>query len=131
MNKKVYMKQWSKDHKKECGLRSAIYYKLHKEEVLRKAKERRKQYPEIATIRHMRERCNNPKVHNYNRYGGRGIKCKIKNWKEIVNHIGPKPGENWTIDRINTNGHYEIGNIRWATYQQQALNRNPRCSLKS
>ena len=31
--------------------------------------------------------------------------------------------EGYTIDRINNNGNYEIGNLRWATYHTQATNR--------
>ena len=29
-----------------------------------------------------------------------------------------------TLDRINPNGHYEPGNLRWATFNEQMLNRN-------
>lgn len=36
--------------------------------------------------------------------------------------MGPKPGPQYSIDRINVNGNYEAGNCRWATNKEQCLN---------
>lgn len=38
--------------------------------------------------------------------------------------IGPKPGEGYSIDRINNSKGYVKGNIRWADAKTQFLNRN-------
>jgi hypothetical protein len=63
--------------------------------------------------------------------GARHHKCyenvqfRIKSLQELVDAIGLRH-EGQTLDRINTNGHYEIGNVRWATKKEQATNRNPR-----
>ena len=53
------------------------------------------------------------------------VEFKIKSLEDLVAAIGIRP-QNQTLDRIDTNGHYEIGNIRWATRKQQAENGNPR-----
>jgi hypothetical protein len=54
-----------------------------------------------------------------------GVEFKIASLAELVAAIGLRP-KNQTLDRIDTNGNYEIGNVRWATRKQQAQNRNLR-----
>lgn len=74
----------------------------------------------------MRNRCNNPKTASYRYYGGRGIKVCAR-WDRFVNFaadVGEHPGSGWTLDRIETDGDYEPGNVRWATRTTQARNRN-------
>lgn len=73
---------------------------------------------------HAKDRCNNRKSASYPDYGGRGIKFRFTSFQEFIDHIGPKPTPKHSIDRINNNGHYEIGNVRWATSEIQ--NRNTR-----
>lgn len=67
-------------------------------------------------------RCNNPNLDNYHRYGGRGIKFKFKNFAHFFETLGPRP-QGMTLDRIDVNGHYEPGNVRWATTRQQNSNK--------
>lgn len=74
------------------------------------------------TLRSAKQRCCNPNHPKYVHYGQRGIKYKIKNWKEVQKAIGEKP-VGMTLDRINNDGHYEIGNLRWADYKTQNNNR--------
>ena len=69
-----------------------------------------------------KNRCNNPNVKNYHRYGGRGIEFRFSSFKEFIEHIGPRPSSNHQLDRIETNGHYEIGNVRWATCEDNNNN---------
>jgi hypothetical protein len=82
--------------------------------------------PEYRAWRHMRYRCNNPNCHNYANYGGRGI--RISNaWGSFIQFIadvGLRPSPKHTLDRIDNNGHYEPGNVRWADHYVQ--NRNKR-----
>jgi hypothetical protein len=82
--------------------------------------------PEYDIYYSAKDRCENPRSVAWNDYGGRGIQFKFKSFIEFINHVGPRPAGR-TLDRIDVNGHYEIGNVRWATWEQQMANR--RCSL--
>lgn len=77
----------------------------------------------------MKKRCTNPNDRYYNRYGGRGIRV-CKEWEHDFNaydtYICSLPHHNepgYTIDRINNNGDYEPGNVRWATAKEQSTNK--------
>lgn len=79
--------------------------------------------------RSMNERCNSPSAPNYHLYGGRGITV-VPEWigpggfQVFLAYIGERP-EATTLDRINVNGNYEPGNVRWASAKMQAENRRP------
>lgn len=74
----------------------------------------------------MKKRCTNPKYHGYNCYGGRGIQCKFESSDEfidyVINELKIDP-RGLTIDRIDNNGHYEPGNIRFVTQIENNKNR--------
>jgi len=85
----------------------------------------RKVSPEFNTYYHAKGRCENPKNHKYPIYGGRGIQFKFTSLQQFIEVLGRRPGPEYSIDRINNNGHYEPGNVRWATRSQQMRNRRP------
>ena len=78
----------------------------------------------------IRARCYNINDHNYKYYGGRGIKIYkrwINNPKLFIDYIKKLPDygvENYTLDRINNDGNYVPGNLRWASKSIQIQNRN-------
>src|SRR5271157_3507636 len=82
------------------------------------------QYPkEIRAYYDAGTRCRNPKAQEYKNYGARGIEFRFTSFQEFIEHIGPKPHPKMSLDRINNDGHYEIGNVRWATKREQSRNR--------
>jgi hypothetical protein len=74
---------------------------------------------------HMIGRCHNPKDAAFANYGGRGI-VVCDRWRDsytaFMTDVGPRPSSKHTLDRIDNNGGYKPGNVRWATRTQQMRN---------
>ena len=74
----------------------------------------------------MLDRCENPKSGSWDRYGGRGISV-CERWHRVENFIADLPDgyfEGAEMDRIENDGNYEPGNIRWATHGKNCDNRS-------
>lgn len=82
--------------------------------------------PEYFIWHTMKTRCSSPGNKRYERYGGRGITV-CERWQTFDNFLadmGYRPSPKHSIDRINNDGNYEPGNCRWATWQEQAVNKS-------
>ncbi len=76
----------------------------------------------------MKKRCFNTKSKYYFNYGGRGISvCQrwLNSFEAFLADVGTRPSSQHSLDRFpDTNGHYEPGNVRWATRSEQNGNTN-------
>jgi hypothetical protein len=84
-----------------------------------------KHTPEYLVWVGIKTRCLNPNDPGYKNYGGRGIRvCDL--WKDdfgaFLRDMGPRP-RGLSIGRVDNDGHYEPGNCRWETAEQQARNK--------
>lgn len=79
-----------------------------------------------SSFRAAKQRCSQTSNNRYADYGGRGIEFRFQNFAEFIKELGPKPSPKHSLDRIDVDGHYEPGNVRWATALEQ--NRNQRRS---
>lgn len=91
---------------------------------------------------HIKQRCNNPKNPYYKWYGKRGIECRFTNANSFILWVTSILGydtleklKGLDTDRIDNNGHYEVGNIRFVTHKENCHNRRkpltycPHCGI--
>lgn len=85
--------------------------------------------PEYRAWGSIIDRCCNPNHASFHNYGGRGITV-CQRWKsysnfleDILNTIGRRPSNLYSLDRIDNSLGYELGNVRWATKKEQGNNR--------
>jgi hypothetical protein len=83
-------------------------------------------FPEYGVWNTMRSRCYNPRVERYPNYGGRGIQvCERwrKSFADFLADMGRRPSSQHQLERIDNDGNYEPGNVRWALPTENARNR--------
>lgn len=83
---------------------------------------RKKQSTEYESYCGAKARCTTPTHRAYRLYGERGIEFRFNSFEEFYAELGPKPSSKHSVDRLDNNGHYEKGNVRWATPKEQARN---------
>ena len=71
-----------------------------------------------------KQRCTNPNDKNYKRYGARGIEFRFQSPTHYAVWVQENLGlhKEMQIDRIENDGHYEPGNLRYLTLKQNMNN---------
>lgn len=78
----------------------------------------------------MIQRCTDTNTDKYPVYGGRGIRVcaewrrDFKLFHDYVSQLSDYGKKGYTLDRIDNDGNYEPGNIRWASPATQARNQH-------
>lgn len=81
-------------------------------------------HPLYATWSNMKARCDNQNHPQFKDYGGRGILYDPAwaSFPAFLAAVGEKPFLEATLDRIENNGPYAPGNVRWADRTTQRVN---------
>lgn len=92
--------------------------------------------PEYVAHRKMLERCTNPACNAWPNYGGRGISVHLPwiqggerdgvqktGFELFYADVGPRPGPGYSLGRIDNDGPYAPGNVRWETWREQNQNK--------
>ncbi len=110
-----YHRKWRKKNPTKSRGYVRKYREANKEKVSKKSVEWHRQNPWHSKYYAIKYRCENPKNDHYKYYGAKGIKNLItKNqikrlWFRDKASLMKKP----SIDRKNSNGHYEYSNCRF------------------
>ena len=115
------------------GTRSCGCLRLERQKAPRKGKHKLTRTAEYRAWQSIKTRCYNVNSRSFVNYGGRGIKMSStwrKSFVQFLKDVGHRPSPTYSLDRIDNDGDYEAGNVRWATQKQQMANRRPRSEWK-
>lgn len=120
------VREWSirKGGSTSCGCFANELRRLRKTNFKHGHVKQGKPSPEYVAWGHMRARCSRPNHSEFHNYGGRGISV-CERWQEFgafIADVGLRPSPKHSLDRIDNNGNYEPGNVRWATNKEQSRN---------
>ena len=114
---------------KKCQYAITSKYQLKNPKIAAYRKKYLKENPWVRTLLHINWRCDNPNYQGYKWYGGKGIKSfltleDVKSlWFRDKAYQLKKP----SIDRINSNGNYQVSNCRFIELSE---NSKRKCLLK-
>jgi len=100
---------------RSCAMRGRVLPKKEPEELV-------KNHPSYPNYLAAKRRCREGAKHHKSY---EGVEFRFESFEEFCEELGDKPSPQHTIDRINPRGHYEKGNVRWATRKEQVDNRTP------
>lgn len=115
-------------HTRSCG---CLHVEAARKQGLTGATHGMSDTVEYQAFRDAWNRVNNPNVRNYSEYGGRGITFEFLSFEEFYEAVGPRPegvdnGRSlWSLDRIDNDGPYVVGNVKWSSRSEQMHNRRP------
>jgi len=78
--------------------------------------------PEMRAFVGARSRCSSKTEPTVSKYRNRGIRFLFTSFEQWFAELGPRPTAEHSVDRINNDGNYEVGNVRWATKKEQRAN---------
>lgn len=121
-SRKVSMRRYYLAHKEQARLSSKKWKHANKDKVRIAEQIKYAKHPSLVNYKNMMTRCYNPQYKFWKYYGGKGILVyfdwhTFKQYEKDFGHT--KPGKGYTVDRIDSSGHYEPGNVRWLTQAEQ------------
>jgi hypothetical protein len=87
--------------------------------------------PEYMAYMNALYRCTKPYLTCWPDYGGRGIRFCFTSFENFYMELGQRPSPEYSLDRISPNGHYEVGNVRWALKEVQTHNKRGQWIVES
>jgi len=128
---KEYYRKWQRENREKVREATRKWYKKNKARKHALSMKWHKDHPWVIAYNCAKYRCSNPKLHNYYRYGGRGIQFKItreeckklwfrdKAWKLKLP----------SIDRIDNSGNYSYVNCRFIEQTENNRRRRKEWSI--
>ena len=93
----------------------------------------KRHHPLYSTWCNIKARCFNENHPAYKNYGARGI-TMCSRWANdfslFLEDVGEKPQESFSLDRVDNNGNYAPGNVRWTDRVTQRRNSRAICEVK-
>jgi hypothetical protein len=116
--RRKYFKEYNRKRREKHRVYSNKWYHEHKEFYQELRRHNKEKEPWISHYYSARTRCLNPKVKDFYRYGGKGIKFLLTKtevrelWFRDRAYLMKKP----SIDREDAKGNYEFGNCRFIEF---------------
>ena len=123
----VYQKNLKSGNTKSCGCLNNEQRIINGLSSIRHGHDRKNNVSkEYRAWQSMKSRCYNLNNVSFKNYGGRGIKVCDKwldDFEAFLIDVGEAPSSEHSLDRINNNSHYEPGNVKWSTAEEQNQNK--------